>query len=178
MPDTRRGETIDQLTRRADAAIDNLRKLRADIPHLWRIGQHDATGPEPASLRPSDGPGGTSEDTPTERAALNEHNPADLIGAHIAAMFATLADIDTLAHRNEGRRQVIHRAASKHLGRIDTTGTCEICDRTVPGTPQDRLRSGMCQADYAAWRRYCDTTNEPSREQFARQRRDETRQAS
>jgi hypothetical protein len=177
-PDTRKGETPDQLTRRIDAAIHALQLVRADIDLLWRIGQHPAADPYPSNLRPADGSTSTTSDTPVERAALTDHTPHDPVGQLVEEIFFRIANVDTTTHHIEGRRQLIHRYATKHFGRLDTTSTCEICDRTVAGTPQDRLRSGMCQADYTAWRRYCDTTSEPSREQFARIRRDEQRQAS
>lgn len=32
-------------------------------------------------------------------------------------------------------------------------GSCEICTRHVEGTENDRLRRGMCEADYKAWQR-------------------------
>jgi hypothetical protein len=51
-------------------------------------------------------------------------------------LLAALAEIDkkadTSRHSNDG-------------------GTCMICERRVEGTAIDRLRRGMCQADYTAW---------------------------
>jgi hypothetical protein len=173
-PDTRRGETITQLVARADAAIDNLRKLRADIPHLWRIGQHEATDAYPSSVRPADGPRAADDTSPTERAALDAVDAlhqavADNIGIHIAAIFDDLATIDTIAHRNEGRRQVIHKAAAKYLDGLNSRDECIVTrprdgnernhnvplDRRhyVTGVGEDRLKSNYCQSCYRAWLR-------------------------
>jgi hypothetical protein len=178
MPDTLRGETPDQLHRRLDNTAALIKTFRQDVALFHRMGQHPATDPYPTSVRAKDTPGGASDSTPTERAALNDHTIDDRIGRYIEDFNWGIRELDRIATAMEGLRQVIHAGPAKHFGRQDTTTTCEICDRTVAGTPQDRLRSGMCMSDYQAWRRYCDTTLEPSREQFARMRRDETRQAS
>jgi hypothetical protein len=172
VPDTRKGETIDQLEARVDAAIDHLTRLRPEIAVLWHRGQHEPADPYPASVRPADTPGGTNTATPTERAALREHQPTDPIGHLIEDIFWGLREVDRLALGIEGRRQLIHRALTKNYGRVDTTGTCEACKRTVPGTPEDRLRSGYCQKCHRQWLR----EGRPDRVAFEQRRLDDTRQ--
>lgn len=49
-------------------------------------------------------------------------------------------------------------------GRKSTVGSCRRCSRTVPGTPDDRIRSGYCEACYRAWLR----AGRPERQQFER----------
>jgi hypothetical protein len=172
VPDTRRGETIEQLEARIDAAISHLTRIRPEIPTLWHRGQHEPTDPYPANLRPADGPPGANHDTPTERAALNDRTPHDPIGHLIEDITWGIREIDRLALGIEGRRQLIHRHATKNYGRIDTTTTCEACQRTVPGTPEDRLRAGYCQKCHRQWLR----EGRPDRVAFEQRRLGDTRQ--
>lgn len=58
---------------------------------------------------------------------------------HIASLLVQLDAIDELA-----------KPGSRHS---NPGGDCLACDRHVEGTPNDRLRRGLCEADYRAWAR-------------------------
>ena len=56
----------------------------------------------------------------------------------------------------------------KARGRVSTlAGPCQCCGRQVAGTEKDRMRSGLCEADYKAWCR----DGRPERAPWIEQRR-------
>lgn len=128
-----------------------------------------------------DGAGGSSEvSRPTEQASIRriDEPPADPVAETLLNVFGALSEaagvlgrvdrwLDHLAV--DGERAVV-RAAVKE-------GDCSCCERTVTGTPNDRMRSGFCHACHQAWRRWQEEHPDPSgdpgarRIEFVRERR-------
>lgn len=111
---------------------------------------------------------GTSELTSTERAAAH---PDRWVGVDEKLARFYLTTHILVAAGNQLIADLAGHAANDddHLGR--TTGThggwCMACERWVPGTHDDRLRSGFCNACRVAWAR---TPQPRDRAKFIRDR--------
>jgi hypothetical protein len=119
---------------------------------------------------PPGGAGGRATDVarPTETAAIARLDPTqrDELRGHLEHA------VSYLQQAADSTAALTHRlAAAETLAqpepRLDPAGTCNACGRWVPGTPDDRLRSGYCDADYRAWLR----AGRPDRAAFERDRR-------
>ena len=101
--------------------------------------------------------GSGGENTSTESAALSglpddddakddwrRHTRPDFIGDNVERALAHL-DVATKALRDFDRclQPVLHAADAK-IGRRLSIGMCQACGRDVPGTENDRLKSGYC----------------------------------
>ena len=117
---------------------------------------------------------GTSELTSTERAADHRNRWADadqkLIQLYVAtygiigALDQTIADLT--AHATTDAEHEGH-----HLTRTNTTGGwCQACNRWVPGTADDRIRSGFCSACNMAFARLIAKDPNADRASFIRHR--------
>lgn len=106
----------------------------------------------------SDGVRGSGVSRPVEAAvvARGERVVPDPVGEQIRNLFGALAEaagvlgpasrwLDYLGAY--GDRPGVARESSLQ-------GDCLACGRAVAGTPQDRLKTGFCQACYEAWRRF------------------------
>lgn len=102
----------------------------------------------------TDGPGHSDGTSPTERAALTPDRLAQ-IGAQLPQEIRRL--VDTLL-RIQSHISIVDAHAPDDDPTPVGTGPCTIrtCDHTcLPRrNPDDRLRSGLCPACYAAWRRW------------------------
>lgn len=79
-----------------------------------------------------------------------------------------LDEIHELAQRIETKVAFAVGAADRK--RESTIIHCEACGREIAGTPNDRVRSGYCSADFQAWVR----AGRPYRTQFEAERRART----
>lgn len=81
---------------------------------------------------------GDTEPDPHHALTVAAYKHLEHAAKAIAALVTTLDSIDELAN------------TSRHS---NPGGTCISCGRHVEGTPDDRLRRGLCGADYRAWLR-------------------------
>lgn len=98
--------------------------------------------------------GEVSSSTESAALALLEGTPlADVQYEALTAMCVHLRTVsDEIRAATENARFLLHVGAEKE-GRESGLTDCRACARPVSGTPKDRLRSGYCQACYAAWDR-------------------------
>lgn len=101
------------------------------------------------------GSGGDDAGTSVESAALanlDDTTLHDSLHQHVQAavdrLWAAVADLEGL----ERRLELIGKLAAPDAA-YDPSGYCAACDRWVPGTSADRLRSGYCEKHYRAWLR-------------------------
>lgn len=148
---------LDEIERKVLAAVrrDNTASPDRDGHRRNSIGGGRGTGPA-IVVEDENGQPDTIPVTTVEAAALarlehgaTEDDPhhalTDTAVSHLAAaahaidkLTETLDAIDALAN------------TSRHS---NPGGTCIACGRHVEGTPDDRLRRGLCAADYRAWLR-------------------------
>lgn len=136
---------------RADSIIAKVTpEVLADL-HRRRQASAQADGFKSGNL----GSGGVA--TSTESAALSglpddpnedddwrKHQRKDFIGDSIESAIAQL-DVATRALREYDRLiNPVLNAADAFKERKSSVGPCHGCGRTVPGTPNDRLKSGYC----------------------------------
>lgn len=76
---------------------------------------------------------------------------ADPIPGMVAECFAELERGAALIRSAVARMVRVRR--NPLAGRQSSVGHCRACERLVPGTPTDRLRSGYCDACRKAWER-------------------------
>lgn len=108
-----------------------------------------------ASTRPVEIHGG-GDDDPLLAAVIARIEPGhetDPLKDNLDEIFGTLAEICGHARRIERLRSVVVNAASTVKDPQPLGGTCQCCLRHVPNTPNDRLRSGYCDACRTAWNR-------------------------
>jgi hypothetical protein len=158
--------------------LDEVAAIRAEIAHdtlveLWRRAEQgsDADG-YPASSMGS-GVHTSDADSSTETAALADDSPDEVIAALVEAC-AEVAEMHGLARRVGRRLKFAKARGESHRGRQATGGDCGCCDTFVSGAPEDRMRSGLCEACYRSWLRYrLIPHDDPGahRRRFIRQRR-------
>jgi hypothetical protein len=162
-------DSLAQLITKLDNTIDRARKTRADLPHLYRRAQHLASDPYPDSVRPSEAPPGSPEDSPVERAALTERSPNDPVLRLLLELFDDIDQADTTTKHMEVGRQIIHRSKDRYLRRPNAADECIVTrprdgnesTHNVPlakrhyvtGAGDDRLKANYCPACYTAWQR-------------------------
>lgn len=169
-------------TRMMKVLADTLDEKR--LADLWRMSRF-TTQPDGFKTRTlSDGtPGGSSEDTATERAALaglpdgtpwsawsveqgcappvggdnwddERRWQADPLGDAIADVLADLILASEKLVHAERKMQYITAAADGARGRQSSLqADCLCCNRSVSGSSKDRLRGGLCPACDTAYRR-------------------------
>lgn len=175
--------------------LELLRILReeitaTDLDDLNRRGQ---CGADPDGFPPGgDASGSGDVPTPTEGAVLahyrvlpDDHERAgkgewteahDPVGDAIDHVFGSLSEalgILVKAARSKAYAQNAGAAAKRRPG---TGGTCGCCGRLVTGMPDDRLRSGFCEACRKAYERdetYGLGSAQPDRVAFVRTRREQ-----
>lgn len=135
--------------------LDAIRRNRSGTPTKDGFG----------SGRPS--MGGEDAGSSTETAALANltKTPADPIAEELAAAWLELEEAVANLNRFRHRLDLIDHLSAVNV-RQDPSGNCIVCDRFVEGTANDRLRRGMCAADFAAW----DRAGRPDVTEFKRQR--------
>jgi hypothetical protein len=116
----------------------------------------------------------TSTDTSTERAADHRDRWADA-DEKLARLYVQLVSLT-----GAGSQFITNLAASAgtdadHEGdgmaHTNTNGAwCLACTRWVPGTAEDRIRSGFCNACRVAWNRLASTDPHADRASFIRNR--------
>lgn len=93
----------------------------------------------------------------------------------LAAVDASLAvAVHALRETHAALTQLTARLHQGHAQQRTNMADCEACGRSVANTPNDRLRSGYCDACRMAWKRLVDGwtgPGAPDRVQFARTRR-------
>lgn len=120
------------------------------------------------------GPRGNAELTSTERAADHRDRYADA-DEKLAKLY-----VSTVALIGAGRQFIADLSShagsdADHEGHdLAHTGTngawCLACERWVPGTADDRIRAGFCNACRMAWNRLVQTDPHADRGSFIRQR--------
>lgn len=99
--------------------------------------------------------------------------PVDPLRGLGVRLFDDLARLAALATAIDHRRDVILKAGEDERGRQSSVQRCEACERTVPGTPADRLRSGFCDACRKRWARTDQGSGRMDRHTFVRMVREE-----
>lgn len=100
---------------------------------------------------------------------------ADPIGDNIHEAFEIMEQMADLAVKLDKRLDFVFSAERASRGRQSTLqGVCLVCDTTVTGVGNDRLRAGYCCADYSAWIR-SEHYDRGDHLRFRRQRRKEIR---
>jgi hypothetical protein len=172
--------TLQRISKPDGTAIDVPKNCRSRIDELERTLQEairrDGAGDVIRDGFPSGRLGAGGQDTPqssTESAAwvnLGEqgdpvvdmhHHLTELALAHLQGM------IDSYDSFQKALVDIVRRA-NPDAARRDPSGSCIVCDRHVPGTASDRLRRGMCEADFRAW----DRAGRPDLIDFKRERRE------
>lgn len=134
-------------------------------PLLFDRDQHTAQ-PDgyPTSSMGGDGRGGSTS-TSVEAAILAKHRRDQVHedARNLAANVGTALDLLSAAIGNANHAASI---ATDRPADHGPSGTCLVCERRVEGTSEDRLRRGMCHADYMAW----DRAGRPDLATFRRER--------
>lgn len=103
----------------------------------------------PTSSMGGDGRGGSTGSS-TENAALAEPRRDQV---HLDALGLRHNMLRMVEYANAALGCVQHAKQVSEDKPADhgPSGACVVCDRRVEGTAEDRLRRGMCHADYTAW---------------------------
>ena len=156
------------------------------IAELVRKGRHTNTADGYPSRTLGDGTsGGGSELTSVEtsanqagfagtsddyfgRCTVSQPEP-DPTGEAIANVFDQIHQVAKIMHSIDSELGYINHVRHAASGRQPTStgGPCQCCGRDVPGTENDRLRAGYCNACSMAWIR----AGRPDRRQFEVERR-------
>lgn len=79
--------------------------------------------------------------------------PNDVHHEHVAAAIALVEQAVRSIDAANGRLDLIDAIAGGADLPTGPSGFCLVCTKYVPGTSENRLRRGMCDADYRAWKR-------------------------
>jgi hypothetical protein len=168
------------MTRAATNALRQLHEIAATIAQLTpaviadldRRARYTTTPDGYPTRTINDGSShGTSELTSVESAAnqrATHHDDDDPAGDAIRQLFADIADISRITEHISQRVAYLTNVQYA-AGRKPSSGAgiCGACRRDVPGTSDDRLRSGYCDSCRKAWER----AGRPDRHQFEAERR-------
>ena len=76
---------------------------------------------------------------------------ADPVGDAIVAVRGLILAVSHQTRSIDKHRVMVLKVAPPPGRQSSLQGTCIVCERWVPGTPQDRLKRGMDNACYLAW---------------------------
>jgi len=151
----------DKITRDIERSLKTLNKLSpALVADLVRRSRYRATE-KPRSVQGAKSKGTHSD--PTLAAVvrkLSGEQGTDPIFEAVRTIAQTLNDMAQLAMQIDESIRFVTDVAER--AKESTIIHCLACNREVAGTPKDRVRSGMCQADYQRWIR----AGRPYRQQF------------
>ena len=83
--------------------------------------------------------------------SMSKNRVADPVFDAVKELAELVAEMAQLALRIDDKVRFV--TDTRKRARESQTATCKSCERVVMCTPADRLRSGLCQACYAASRR-------------------------
>lgn len=161
--------TAQQWSRTITAIRRLLDTIETEGPELFRRDGHTSQ-PDgyPTSSLGGDGRGGTTSSS-TETAALAEER-SDVIHLDALGLRHNLLRLHEYANAAVGCISHARQHSSNRRSDHGPSGCCVVCDRHVEGTAEDRLRRGMCEADFRAWLR----AGRPDVVEFRRHRTEET----
>lgn len=149
--------------RRFRRVAEDLVAAAAEVPDwedVWHVARIETA---PDGVRSSTEPGsrGAHADPVGEAVVARDQAPPDVVTAWCEEWWASMVEALGLLRR-AGRLAwlVRHRADARALDGAGV-GHCRACERWVPGSAVDRLRAGLCEACYAAWRRWGATATDP-----------------
>lgn len=88
----------------------------------------------------------------------------DLVADWLEEFFAVEAEARGTTRRLGRLEWLVSHRADDRAGRQETGGDCLACTRYVPGSVNDRLKAGYCEACYRAWMRYMDSERRAGRD--------------